>query len=113
MKRITLLLLGVMIAGCNDFPPSGPPQPTGIIVVNVHWQSQGVADIPVVVVQTGDSVRTGTNGLAVFPVPGGHYIVRAYGINRGGPVLLKTDFDVDVKPGEVTFVDIVDCLPCV
>jgi hypothetical protein len=113
MKRFTLLVFVLLIAGCNDFTPLEPPHPAGIIVVNVHWQTQGVADIPVVVVQTGDSVRTGTNGLAIFPVPAGHYVVRVYGINRGGPVVLKSDFEVDVEPGEVTSVDIVDCLPCV
>jgi hypothetical protein len=65
-----------------------------------------------VLVQTRDSVLTGTNGVALFSVPAGRYIVRAYGINRGGPVLLSTDFDVEAKPGEPAIVDIVDCLPC-
>jgi hypothetical protein len=112
--RITgLVLIALFVAGCNDFPPSGPLNGPGVIAVRVHWQDQGVAGIPVVVVQTGDSLQTGTNGLAVISVPAGHYVVRVYGINRGGPVVLSIDYDVDVKKGEVFWVDIVDCLPCV
>ena len=111
MKAQGFILFAVLLAGCIDIP-SEPPDTPGQIIVNVHWQNQGVAGIPVVLVQTRDSVLTGTNGLALFSVPAGRYIVRAYGINRGGPVLLSTDFDVETKPGEVAIVDIVDCLPC-
>jgi hypothetical protein len=111
MKGAGLILFALLIAGCNDFPPTEPPHASSLIVVNVHWQNQGVAAIPVVIVQTGDSLQTGANGLAIFSVPEGHYVVRAYGINRGGPVLLSIDFAVEAKPGEVAVVDIVDCLP--
>ena len=113
MKRWSVLLFVLMLAACNDFPSSGPPSVSSLIIVNVHWQSQGVAGIPVVLVQTGDSVCTRANGLAVFSVPAGHYVVRAYGINRGGPVFLTTDYNVEAKPGNVAIVDIIDCLPCV
>ena len=112
MKSAGLILTAVLLAGCNVIPPLEPPQGSSLIIVNVHWQNQGVAEIPVVLVQTRDSIVTGTNGLAIFSVPAGHYVVRAYGINRGGPVSLTTDFDVDAKPGEAATVDIVDCLPC-
>lgn len=111
MKTFIFLLFALLLAACNDIP--GPPKTSSLVIVNVHWQNQGVAGIPVVLVQTGDSVRTGANGLAIFSVPEGHYVVRAYGINRGGPVILSIDFDVEAKPGEVAMVDIVDCLPCV
>jgi hypothetical protein len=111
MKPAGLLLFAVLLTGCIDIP-SEPPDAPSQIIVNVHWQNQGVAGIPVVLVQTRDSVLTGTNGVALFSVPAGRYIVRAYGINRGGPVLLSTDFDVEAKPGEPAIVDIVDCLPC-
>ena len=111
MKSASLILITVFLAGCIDIP-SEPPDAPSRIIVNVHWQNQGVAGIPVVLVQTRDSVLTGTNGVALFSVPAGRYIVRAYGINRGGPVLLSTDFDVEAKPGEPAIVDIVDCLPC-
>ena len=111
MKPAGLLLSAILLPGCIDIP-SEPPDAPSQIIVNVHWQDQGVAGIPVVLVQTRDSVLTGTNGVSLFSAPAGRYIVRAYGINRGGPVLLRTDFDVESKPGEVAVVDIVDCLPC-
>jgi hypothetical protein len=112
MKPTSLILFAVLLTGCNDIHLTEPPHGPSLIIVNVHWQNQGVAGIPVVLVQTGDSVSTGTNGLAVFSVPRGHYVVRVYGINRGGPVFLTSDFDVDAKPEVPAIVDIVDCLPC-
>jgi hypothetical protein len=112
MKPAGLILSVALIAGCNFIPPSEPPHASSLIVVNVHWQDQGVGGVPVVLLQTRDSVLTGASGLAMFSVPGGHYVIRVYGINRGGPVFLTTDFDVDAKPGEAATVDIVDCLPC-
>ncbi len=112
MKSPRLILFALLLSGCNDVPPSEPPDASSLILVNVHWQNQGVAGIPVVLVQTRDSVVTGTSGLAIFSAPPGHYIVRAYGINRGGPVFISTDYDAEAKGGEETIVDIVDCLPC-
>jgi hypothetical protein len=112
MKLPGLLLFALLLIGCNEVHFFEPPKESSLILVNVHWQNKGVAGIPVVLLQTGDSVTTGANGLAVFSVPAGHCVVRAYGINRGGPVSLTTDFDVEARPGEVATVDIVDCLPC-
>lgn len=112
MKLSGLPLFALFLIGCNDIHFFEPPNESSLILVNVHWQNQGVAGIPVVLVQTRDSVSTSANGLALFSVPAGHYVVRVYGINRGGPVFLITDFDVEAKPGEVATVDIVDCLPC-
>ena len=107
-----LLVVFLVLAGCNDFPPSGPGHGPALIIVNVHWGNQGVPGIPVAIVHTRDSLRTGPNGLAVFTVPPGHYVVRAYGINRGGPISLSIDYPVDALPGGIAVVDIPDCLPC-
>jgi hypothetical protein len=112
MKPPGLLLFALSLIGCNGIHSFEPPKESSLILVNVHWQNQGVAGIPVVLVQTRDSVSTGANGLAVFSVLAGHYVVRVYGINRGGPVFVSTDFDVEAKPGETATVDIIDCLPC-
>jgi hypothetical protein len=111
MKACAALLFAFLLASC-EYLPFEPPQPLTLIMANVHWQDQGVADIPIVLVQTGDTVRTGSNGLALFSVSPGHYIIRAFGINRGGPILQYIDFDVDAQSGRITEVDIVDCLPC-
>ena len=62
-----------------------------------------------VLVGTGDSVRTDSSGQAIFSVSPGRYLLRAYGIQREGPVLQHIDFDVDARKGETTFVN----FPCV
>ncbi len=91
--------------------PQSEVSPCGIIAY-VHWQGQPVAGIKILLVETGDSVYTDSNGMAAFTVPAGNYTVRAFDINRGGPTLISVDFNVAVKPGETITVDIVDCLPC-
>jgi hypothetical protein len=112
MIRI-FFLLPLVLLGCTDGgeEPNSLVPPT-LILARVHWEDQGVPDVPVVLLQTGDSVRTDANGLAAFSVSPGKNVIRAYGINRGGPVYRYVDFDVDAKEGETSLVDIVDCLPC-
>jgi hypothetical protein len=111
MKACAVLLFATLFVSC-DYIGFEPPQTSSLIIAKVHWQDQGVPDIPVVLVQTGDTVRTASNGLAIFSVSPRHYVIRAFGINRGGPVLQYIDFDVEARSGEITVVDIVDCLPC-
>jgi hypothetical protein len=82
------------------------------IVAYVHWQDQPIAGKKIVLVETQDTTYTDSTGLATFVVPAGNYTVRAFEINRGGPVRLSIDFDVATVPGETTTVDIIDCLPC-
>lgn len=112
MKAYATLLFAFLLVSC-EYIGFEPPKTSTLIIAKVHWQDQGIPDIPVVLVQTGDSVRTASNGLAIFSVSPGHYVIRAYGINRGGPVLRYIDFDVEARSGEIAVVDIVDCLPCV
>jgi hypothetical protein len=114
IRQLTIFFFALTLLGCTDEGTETPPliYPT-LIVAKVHWGDQGVPDIPVVLVGTSDSVLTDSSGLAVFSVPPGKYVLRAFGINRGGPVLQHIDFDVEVKQGETSRVDIVDCLPCV
>ena len=111
MKSCGVLLFALLLAACEEIPCE-PVHPISLIVAHVHWQSQDVAGVPVVLVQTGDSLCTGSNGLAIFSVSAGHHVIRAFGINRGGPVLRSIDFDVEVHTGDTAIVDIVDCLPC-
>ena len=109
-RQLTIFLFSLTLLGCSDKGVE-PTSPT-LIIAKVHWQDQGVPDIQVVLVETGDTVRTDSNGVAIFSVFPGKYVIRAFGINRGGPVRQYIDFDVDAKKGETSHVDIVDCLPC-
>jgi hypothetical protein len=111
MKASAVLLFAVLFESC-EYIGFEPLQSSSLIIANVHWQDQGVPDIPIVLVQTGDTVRTASNGLAIFSVSAGHYVIRAFGINRGGPVLQHIDFEVEARPGDIAVVDIIDCLPC-
>ena len=113
--RLTIFLFSLTLLGCSDkgVEPTTPILFPTVIIAKVHWQDQGIPNIPVVLVETGDTVRTDSSGLAVFSVSPGKYVIRAFGINRGGPILQHIDFDVEAKKGETAIVDIVDCLPCV
>lgn len=112
MTRL-LLIVCVVFLGCSDLGEEPPPRPSAVIVVKVHWGDQGVSNIQVALLQTGDTLRTDSSGVAVFTVAPGKYVVRAFGITTGGPSPLYIDIDVEVKEGETRLVDIVDCLPCV
>jgi hypothetical protein len=50
--------------------------------------------------------------MALFSLPAGAYVVRVFGINRGGPVRPSDDFNAQAVPGEVVVVDVFDCIPC-
>ena len=111
MKNISVLLFALLLPSCKE-SPSQPRQSLSHITAYVHWQDQALQGKQIVLVQTGETLRTDSKGLAVFAVPAGHYVVRAYDINRGGPSLRAIDINVDTSPGETTSVDIIDCLPC-
>lgn len=112
MKISVMALIMFLSVSCKESPPEGP-QSTGQIVAYVHWQDQPESGKQVVLMQTSDTTFTDADGLAKFSVPPGHYVLRVFGINRGGPVFRFIDFDVTTKAGDTTKVDIVDCLPCV
>ncbi|HUI09704.1 MAG TPA: hypothetical protein VL221_05205 [Bacteroidota bacterium] len=115
MKRLILVsplvVLAVLLISCRDF---GPPVEQSLIVTHVHWGSQGIPGIKVVLVGFADTAYTNASGTVVFPVVPGSYTVRAFDINRGGPFGLGgVDYGVTAPAGSVGFVDIIDCLPCV
>jgi len=111
MNKILVLFFILLFPSCKE-TPTQPQQPLSLIVAYVHWENQGLAGKQIVLVQKGDTLRTDSNGLANFSVPAGHYIVRAFHIQRGGPSPRFIDFDVYTHPGEIARVDIIDCLPC-
>lgn len=112
-RHFSIFLFAILLLGCSDNGEEPPLLHPTLIVAKVHWEDQGIPDIPIVLLQTGDSVRTDSLGQAVFSVSPGKYVIRAYGINRGGPVYRHIDFEAEAKQGETVLVDIVDCLPCV
>ncbi len=113
VRQVTIFLFVLGLAGCSDegVRPPSTQSPT-LILARVHWGQEGVPGIQIVLVGTADTVRTDSSGVAEFSVLPGKYVVRAYGINRGGPALEVVDFDVEASKGQTTLVDIVDCLPC-
>lgn len=105
------LLLAVAAAACQD--PSSPLDgPTGQVVVLVSWQDQGIPGKRLELLPIGEARVTDANGFAAFAVPAGDYVVRAYEINRGGPVRPFIDFKATVTESATTRVVVVDCVEC-
>lgn len=112
-RRLVLSLLSLIFLQCSDMgvePPSTAP--SALIVVKVHWGEQGISGIPVVLLGRSDTASTDLSGLAEFTVPPGKYVVRAMKVNQGGSVFRYVDVDVNATKGQTSFVDIIDCLPC-
>jgi hypothetical protein len=115
MIRAPQLLLAVSVImtalQCRDLGVAENTQ--AIITVFVHWGETPIPGKKVELMQTGESKLTDVRGLAVFVVQPGSYVIRVYGINRGGPVSLFVEFNVEIKAAESRSVDVVDCIPCV
>lgn len=111
MQKIWILLAALALPSCKE-TPSQPPPPMNRILSYVHWQNERIAGKQIQLVEKGETKLTDSKGMAEFSVAAGHYVIRAFGINRGGPVR-SVDFSVDARAGETVVVDIVDCLPCV
>jgi len=85
----------------------------GTLLVFVHWEGDGVAGKRVELLEPHREMKTDEEGVAEFVVRPGTYTVRVYDINRGGPPRWYVDTNATVVAGEVTRVEVVDCLPCV
>ena len=59
------------------------------------------------------SLVTDRNGSALFIVPAGRYVVRAYDSGTGGPGLAFVEKKVEVAWGRASRVDFADCTACV
>jgi hypothetical protein len=106
-----LILVSACLVSCGDDPASTPR--TGEVVAWVYWDGAGLEGKPVEILETGESRTTDADGLARFRLAPGTYTLRAYGINRPGPPPAYVDFQVTVRAGEETRLEILDCLPCV
>jgi hypothetical protein len=109
--KASWLLAAILLVSCSR-GPLRPATGPGEVIAHVHWGPQDLAGKRVLLMQTGDTLRTDSYGKARFVVPPGTYVLRAFEINRGGPGLPWVDFKVKVRSGEEKLVDIVDCLPC-
>ena len=85
----------------------------GTIQVFVHWDGDGVSGKRVELLERHRVMKTDEEGVVEFVVRPGDYTVRVYDLNLGGPPLRYVDTKVTVVAGEVTRVEVVDCLPCV
>lgn len=117
MQRVIIAFAacGLLAAtACDKEPtPASPNQTQAVLTVIVQFDDEGIPGKQIDVLNTSLSGTTDDSGQVQFTLPPGHYTVRAYGINRGGPVYHHVDQSVDVRPGKPTVVEIFDCLPCV
>jgi hypothetical protein len=116
LTLVIAMIVATFVVSCSEDDPAGVPSQTdvyGTVVVFVHWNGQGLADMRVGLVEPGIELKTDEEGLAEFVVPAGRYTLRAYDINQGGPGLRHVDTDVMVEPEHTVRVEIANCLPCV
>jgi hypothetical protein len=115
--RLFWIGAGILLVTSCSSRDGSPVKPggdaRGQVVVQVYFDDQGIPDKRVELVELGLLRTTNGDGLVRFVVPAGEYTVRAYEINRGGPVLLYVDVKTKVTPGERSRLRIFDCLPCV
>lgn len=118
MRLILLIIpiLAVFVVSCGENNATDVPfksNEPGTVVVFVHWNHFGLADMRVELVEPGIELKTNREGIAEFVVPAGRYTLRAYNINQGGPALHHLDTDIVVESKRTTRIEIVNCLPCV
>lgn len=111
MKSVFIILVaGTLLASCSG-TSTQPAEPAGHLTVYVFWDGAGLADRQLDIVETGETKYTDGDGLAVFDLKPGTYVLRAY-VNGGGPPLYREQ-QVEILPGKETRVEILDCLICV
>jgi len=93
------------VASCDSVPNEGT------LVVWVFWDGQGLPGRRLVVVERNEVQFTNERGVAQFRLPPGEYTLHA-DVNGPGPPLGQ-DFKVTVRRGQITRLDVLDCLPCV
>jgi hypothetical protein len=90
-----------------------PTAPTGRLVVYVSENGNGPdAGKKIEVIGTSENRITDENGLAVFVVPVGTQVVRAYEINTPGPPPPFIEKSVVVRSSRTSRVEFNDCTLC-
>jgi hypothetical protein len=93
------------LAPCDSVPN------LGTLVVFVYWDGQGLPGRHLVIVELDQEQFTNERGVARFTLPPGMYTLHA-DVNGPGPPIGE-DFQVTVRRGQTTRLDVLDCLPCV
>ena len=116
MRNTLMIVLALAVCGlaaCDDTSAIVTPGAPGFLTVFVQFDNQGIPDKTIEILDEGLVHVTDETGLATFTLKPGDYIVRAYGINQGGPDLRYLDTPVTIRAGRGARIEIVDCLPCV
>ena len=103
-----LLGLGFFVASCDSDSPGSP----GTLEVYVYTNQGGESGKRIEIRGTSLSDTTDANGLAGFELSPGSHVVRAYGINQGGPCCPYVDKDTLIQAGKTVRVEFFDCLEC-
>ena len=106
------LLIGCVLLSCSC--ASSASSPAGVVLAHVSVNGAGGEQGKLIeIVGTGEAKLTGRDGSARFAVPAGHYVVRAFALNRPGPPPAYIDLQAEVLAGHVTSVEFSDCPDCV
>jgi len=115
MKQIASIGLALacgLAVSCGGRSPQ-EPRADSRLQVHVHWRETGLADKRLEILELGLVRLTDPSGIAEFQLPAGTYTLRTHEINLPGPPPAYVDMTVTTTRGEVTRVEVVDCLPCV
>jgi len=112
MKTFLLCVLTLLLVSCKD-TPTQIISTKSVIRAHVYFQDQNVGGVPVILTQTSDTVRTDANGIALFHVAAGVYIVKFDSLVGPGPSPHSFTDTVDARHSDTTKVEVFDCLACV
>jgi hypothetical protein len=102
------ILMVLSLVACHGSNPE-TPSTNAVIVAYVHSEDGAESGKQVELLEVGQTRSTGSDGLAEFVVPAGNYVVRAYGLNTGGPPPLFVDIPAVAAAGDTTRVSFFDC----
>src|SRR5437867_1470369 len=116
LRAFRILAVCVSAAGCVPALLScghSPTAPAGHVVVYVSQNGNGPAPgKKIEIVGTSQTQLSDQNGLAVFTVPVGEQVVRAYDIGTPGPPPLFVERTVTVESSRTSRVEFNDCSFC-
>lgn len=107
---LALLSAASLSCGGQSTAPISPLAGSRLHVF-VEWQGQGVAGVPLDILELNLSQTTDAKGITVFEIPAGSYTLRAH-LNGPGPGVLQ-EIPVMTRWGETEHVQVTDCVPCV